>query len=83
MYPVTLKYFKLLMNSFSPLFVKAVQVLLASRANMNSEKSSGLDVKADSSTMETELQKVDPIQVSFFCSSISQALFMSGFLPIN
>ncbi|KAA8541521.1 hypothetical protein F0562_022673 [Nyssa sinensis] len=42
---------------------EAVQVLLASRERLNTEKSNNLNIKADSSPVETESQKVDPIQV--------------------
>ncbi|KAJ6428597.1 hypothetical protein OIU84_020305 [Salix udensis] len=42
---------------------EAVQVLLASRARLNSEKSSGVDIKVDGNGMEIESQEVDPIQV--------------------
>ncbi|EEF48710.1 conserved hypothetical protein [Ricinus communis] len=42
---------------------EAVQVLLASRERLNSKKSGDVDVKGDTNAMETESQKVDPIQV--------------------
>ncbi|XP_059639097.1 uncharacterized protein LOC132281406 isoform X2 [Cornus florida] len=42
---------------------EAVQFLLASRERLNIEKSDDLNSKADSSTVEAALQKVDPIQV--------------------
>ncbi|KAJ6317159.1 hypothetical protein OIU76_012835 [Salix suchowensis] len=42
---------------------EAVQVLLASRARLNSGKSSGVDIKVDGNGMEIESQEVDPIQV--------------------
>jgi len=50
--------------------MKAVQILLASRAGLNSEKSSSIDVKADSNAVETESQKSDRIQVSFLPKNI-------------
>jgi len=54
--------------------MKAVQVLLASRAKLNSGKSSSVDIKVDGNGMEIESQEVDPIQVSFFRSSRSKIL---------
>jgi hypothetical protein len=54
--------------------MKAVQVLLASRAKLNSGKSSSVDIKVDRNGMEIESQEVDPIQVSFFRSSRSKIL---------
>ncbi|KAB5543899.1 hypothetical protein DKX38_012011 [Salix brachista] len=42
---------------------EAVQVLLASRARLNSGKSSGVDIKVDGNGVEIESQEVDPIQV--------------------
>lgn len=42
---------------------EAVQVLLASRAKLNSGKSSSVDIKVDGNGMEIESQEVDPIQV--------------------
>lgn len=54
--------------------MKAVQVLLASRARLNSGKSSGVDSKVDGNGMEIESQEVDPIQVSFFHGSRSKIL---------
>ncbi|EOY26269.1 Tetratricopeptide repeat (TPR)-like superfamily protein isoform 4, partial [Theobroma cacao] len=44
---------------------EAVQFLLSSRERMNSERLNRPNLKADSNKMETELQKVDPIQVDF------------------
>lgn len=54
--------------------MKAVQVLLASRAKLNSGKSSSVDINVDGNGMEIESQEVDPIQVSFFRSSRSKIL---------
>lgn len=54
--------------------MKAVQVLLASRAKLNSGKSNSVDIKVDGNGMEIESQEVDPIQVSFFHSSRSKIL---------
>lgn len=42
---------------------EAVQVILASRAKLNSGKSSSVDIKVDGNGMEIESQEVDPIQV--------------------
>lgn len=49
-------------------FMQAVQFLLASRERLSTEKTDDLSVKDGSSsgTRETEPQKVDPIQVSWF-----------------
>lgn len=48
--------------------MQAVQFLLASRERLSTEKTDDLSVKEGSSsgTKETELRKVDPIQVSWF-----------------
>ena len=54
--------------------MKAVQVLMASRARLNSGKSSSVVNKVDGDGMEIESQEVDPIQVSFFHSSRSKIL---------
>lgn len=62
-----LKYFK--SHSLFLSSMKAVRVLLASRSSLNSEKSSNVDVKANNNAVETESQKVDPIQVSFLHGS--------------
>ncbi|XP_022721359.1 uncharacterized protein LOC111278887 isoform X6 [Durio zibethinus] len=42
---------------------EAVQFLLSSREHLNMERSTRPNLKADSNKMETESQKVDPIQV--------------------
>lgn len=49
--------------------MQAVQFLLSSRERMNSERLNRPNLKADSNKMETELQKVDPIQVSWLLHS--------------
>ena len=45
--------------------MQAVQFLLSSRERLNMERSSRPNLKADGNKMETEPQKVDPIQVSW------------------
>ncbi|XP_057988892.1 uncharacterized protein LOC110665716 isoform X6 [Hevea brasiliensis] len=48
---------------------EAVQILLASRERLNSEKPSGIGIKADGNAMETE-SEVDPIQVDLLLGKV-------------